>query len=53
MPTDRSDEIRVLVLKQRIDKFMKYITDKAAEIQCQLPKLPWVKGWWVLSPELN
>ena len=31
MTTDRSDEIRVQVLRQRIDKFMKYLeTEKSA-----------------------
>ena len=37
MTTDRSDEIRVLILKQRIDKFMKYLkTEESAANEASL-----------------
>ena len=37
MTTDRSDEIRVQILKQRIDKFMKYLkTEESAANEASL-----------------
>ena len=34
MPNDRSDEIRVLFLKQRIDRFMRYLKKAQAKADC-------------------
>jgi hypothetical protein len=44
MSHDRSDEIRALILKQRIDRFMRYLKKSLSDMKKDPSGIQWGKG---------